>query len=67
MTAGRANLLKQYKDTDKLQSNPVNVSTSGKGRGGGGLRGSKEVSVLGGLNLGKMQGLSFTRGNATGP
>ena len=70
MTASRANLLKQYKDTDKLQSNPVNMDSSGNrgGWGGGGvLRGSKEVSVLGGLNIGKMQGLSFTRGNATGP
>lgn len=68
MTASRANLLKQYKDTDKLQSNPVNMDSSGKRAGGGGvLRGSKEVSVLGGLNIGKMQGLSFTRGNATGP
>lgn len=71
MTASRANLLKQYKDTDKLQSNPVNVDSSGNRGGlgglGGVLRGSKEVSVLGGLNIGKMQGLSFTRGNATGP
>ena len=69
MTASRANLLKQYKDTDKLQSNPVNMDSSGKRAGGGGgvLRGSKEVSVLGGLHIGKMQGLSFTRGNATGP
>ena len=66
MTASRANLLKQYKDTDKLHSKPVNMDTSGK-RGEGGVRGSKEVSVLGGLNIGKMQGLSFTRGNATGP
>lgn len=68
MTASRANLLKQYKDTDKLQSNPVNMDSSGNRGGlGGVLRGSKEVSVLGGLNIGKMQGLSFTRGNATGP
>ena len=66
MTASRANLLKQYKDTDKLHSKPVNMDTSGT-PGGGGVRGSKEVSVLGGLNIGKMQGLSFTRGNATGP
>lgn len=65
MTASRANLLKQYKDTDKLHSKPVNMDTSGTP--GGGVRGSKEVSVLGGLNIGKMQGLSFTRGNATGP
>ena len=34
MTASRANLLKQYKDTDKLQSNPVNMDSSGN-RGGG--------------------------------
>ena len=69
MTASRANLLKQYKDTDKLQSNPVNMDSSGNRGGGVGgvLWGSKEVSVLGGLNIGKMQGLSFTRGNATGP
>ena len=68
MTASRANLLKQYKDTDKLHSKPVNMDTSGTPGGeGGGVRGSKEVSVLGGLNIGKMQGLSFTRGNATGP
>ena len=66
MTASRANLLKQYKDTDKLHSKPVNMDTSGTPGGGGG-RGAKEVSVLGGLNIGKMQGLSFTRGNATGP
>ena len=36
--------------------------------GGGGLIGSVRingVSVLSGLNLEKMQGLSFTRGNAT--
>ena len=65
MTASRANLLKQYKDSDKLHSKPVNMDTSGKR--GAGLRGSKEVSVLGGLNIGKMQWLSFTRGNATGP
>ena len=41
MTASRANLLKQYKDTDKLQSNPVNMDSSGKRAGGGGgvLRG----------------------------
>lgn len=68
MTASRAKLLKQYKDTDKLQSNPVNMDSSeNRGGWGGVLRGSKEVSVLGGLNIGKMQGLSFTRGNATGP
>ena len=36
MTASRANLLKQYKDTDKLQSNPVNMDSSGKRAGGGG-------------------------------
>ena len=42
MTASRANLLKQYKDTDKLQSNPVNMDSTGKRAGGGGvLRGSK--------------------------
>lgn len=37
MTASRANLLKQYKDTDKLQSNPVNMDSSGNrgGLGGG--------------------------------
>lgn len=33
MTASRAKLLKQYKDTDKLQSNPVNMDSSGN-RGG---------------------------------
>lgn len=37
MTASRANLLKQYKDTDKLQSNPVNMDSSGKRAGGGGV------------------------------
>ena len=36
MTASHANSLKQYKDTDKLQSNPVNMGTSGKREGGGG-------------------------------
>ena len=36
MTASRANLLKQYKDTDKLQSNPVNMDSTGKRAGGGG-------------------------------
>ena len=43
MTASRANLLKQYKDTDKLQSNPVNMDSSGKraGGGGGGVAGVK--------------------------
>ena len=39
MTASRANLLKQYKDTDKLQSNPVNMDSSGNRGGGGGLGG----------------------------
>ena len=67
MTASRANLLKQYKDTDKLQSNPVNMDSSGKRAGGGGGCCEGQRSVLGGLNIGKMQGLSFTRGNATGP
>lgn len=37
MTASRANLLKQYKDTDKLQSNPVNMDSSGNRGGGGGV------------------------------
>ena len=41
MTASRANLLKQYKDTDKLQSNLVNMDTSGKG-GGGGCEGQRK-------------------------
>lgn len=35
MTASRANLLKQYKDTDKLHSKPVNMDTSGTPGGGG--------------------------------
>ena len=38
MTASRANLLKQYKDTDKLHSKPVNMDTSGKRGAGGGAR-----------------------------
>ena len=42
MTASRANLLKQYKDTDKLHSKPVNMDTSGK-RGGGGEGGGARV------------------------
>lgn len=42
MTASRANLLKQYKDTDKLQSNPVNMDSSGN-RGGGGWGGVVRV------------------------
>ena len=41
MTASRANLLKQYKDTDKLQSNPVNMDSSGNQGGGGGVAGVK--------------------------
>ena len=48
MTASRANLLKQYKDTDKLHSKPVNMDTSGKRGGGGGGGGRKEGSVPGG-------------------
>ena len=58
-----------YSNTKTLinySQTPLIWALVGKG-GGGGLRGSKEVSVLGGLNLGKLQGLSFTRGNATGP
>ena len=43
MTASRANLLKQYKDTDKLQSNPVNMDSSGKRAGGGGGGGVARV------------------------
>ena len=40
MTASRANLLKQYKDTDKLHSKPVNMDTSGKRGGGARVKGS---------------------------
>ena len=42
MTASRAKLLKQYKDTDKLQSNPVNMDSSGN-RGGGVVGGVARV------------------------
>ena len=45
MTASRANLLKQYKDTDKLHSKPVNMDTSGTPGGGGGGVARVEGSV----------------------
>ena len=42
MTASRANLLKQYKDTDKLRSNLVYMDTSGKEGGGEGCEGHRK-------------------------
>lgn len=64
MTASHSNLLKQDKVTDKLQSNNVNMDTK-EGRGRRSVR-INRLSVQSGLNLEKMQRLSFTWGNATG-